>query len=111
MTIAAIKDLLSSIQGFESAVAFRAFPEKQTPALPFIVFSDTGAVAFRADNVNYFTSPTYTVELHERVRDPQTELLIEAKLTSNGITFNRVINYDSTEKCWTVSYDIITKGE
>ncbi|MBQ3329992.1 MAG: hypothetical protein IJG87_02310 [Ruminococcus sp.] len=111
MTIADIKTILSSVQGFENAVAFRAFPEKQTPPLPFIVFADTGVRAFHADNVNYYVCPTYTIELHERVRDPATELLVEAKLTSNGLTFDRIINYDSAEKCWTVSYDIITKGE
>ena len=111
MTISDVKTMLSSITGFENAVAFRAFPENSAPPLPFIVFADTGAVAFRADNINYYTAPTYTVELHERIRDAATELLIEAKLTSAGLTFQRVINYDSTEKCWTVSYDIITKGE
>lgn len=111
MTIADVKTMLAGIAGFENAVAFRAFPERQTPALPFIVFADTGAVAFRADNVNYYTAPTYTIELHERTRDPATELLVEAQLTANGLTFERIINYDTTEKCWTVSYDIITKGE
>lgn len=111
MTIEKVFEMLSGIVGFETAVAFRAFPEKQTPSLPYIVFADTGVRAFHADNVNYYTCPTYTIELHERVRDPSTELLIEAKLSTNGLTFDRIINYDSTEKCWTVSYDIITKGE
>ena len=111
MTIADVNTMLAGITGFENAVAFRAFPEKQTPPLPFIVFADTGARAFQADNINYYVCPTYTIELHERVRDPATELLIETKLSTNGLTFDRFINYDSTEKCWTVSYDIITKGD
>ena len=69
MTISDVKTLLASISGFETAVAFRAFPEGETPALPFITFSDIDAYAFRADNVNYYTAPRFVVELHERVRN------------------------------------------
>lgn len=111
MTISQVKDLLASVPGFEAAVAFRAFPEGETPALPFITFSDIDAYAFRADNVNYYSAPRFVVELHERVRNPATELLVEAKLTAAGITFSRAISYDTTDRAWLVAYTFTTKGE
>lgn len=111
MTISDVKDLLASVPGFEAAVAFRAFPEGETPALPFITFSDIDAYAFRADNVNYYSAPRFVVELHERVRNPATELLVEAKLTAAGITFSRAISYDATARAWLVAYTFTTKGE
>ena len=111
MTISEIKTMLAGIAGFETAVAFRAFPETETPALPFITFSDVDAYTFRADNVNYYTAPRYAVELHERTRNAATELLVEAKLTSAGITFTRSVSYDTTARAWTVTYEFTTKGE
>lgn len=111
MTISDVKTMLSAIAGFETAVAFRAFPEDRTPALPFITFSDIDAYSFRADNVNFYSAPRYVVELHERVRNAATELLVEAKLTAAGLTFTRSISYDTTARAWLVSYQFTTKGE
>lgn len=109
MTIAEMQTYLSGILGFEGKVAYRSFPEQAAVPLPFIVFIDTAPVEFFADNVNYYTLPTYQVELYEKYRDPSLELLIEAKLMALGITFTREVGYLDTEKCWMVAYSFTTK--
>ena len=109
MTIAEMQAALSSISGFEQKVAYRSFPEQVAVTLPFITFIDTAPVVWHADNINYYTLPTYQVELYEKYRDPSLELLIEAKLMALGITFTREVGYLDTEKCWMVAYSFTTK--
>lgn len=111
MTLAEMTTMLKSINGFESKVAYRAFPEAQAPKLPFICFIDTPAVVFHADNTNYYTQPTYQVELYEKYRDPTTELLLEAKFDAQNLTYQRNVTYLDTEKCWMIAYTMTTRGE
>lgn len=111
MTREDVKTMLSAVPGFEQKTAYRSFPEAAVPQLPFLTFIDTEGLAFRADNVNYWTLPGYEVTLWEKYRDAATELALEAKLTAAGLTFTRSVDYDTTEKCWAVSYSFITKGD
>lgn len=111
MTIAQLQTYLSGIAGFEGKVAYRSFPEKAGVPLPFICFIDTAPIVFHADNTNYYTQPTYQVELYEKYRDTDTELLIEAALMAKGLTFSREVVYLDSEKCWMITYSFTTKGE
>ena len=111
MTLAEMTTMLKSINGFESKVAYMAFPESAAPTLPFICFIDTPAVVFHADNINYYTQPTYQVELYEKHRDPTTELLLKSKFDAQNLTYTRNVTYLDTEKCWMIAYTRTTRGE
>lgn len=109
MTIAEMQTYLSTINGFEKKVAYRSFPEAVAVPLPYICFIDTAPLVFAADNINYYTLPTYQVELYEKYRDATTELLIEAAITALGATYTREVDYLDSEKCWAITYSFTTK--
>jgi len=106
MTLAEIKTMLESIDGFEDKVAYRAFPVKQAPALPFICYLDTSTDNFVADNKVYAVIQEIDIELYSKRKDLVSEGLIESKLAENNIVWNKYDEYIEDEKVYEVIYTI-----
>lgn len=106
MTIAQVKTMLESIQGFNDKVAYHSFPVGDAPELPFICFLETGTNNFSADGIVYEEIHQVQIELYAIHRDLVSEALIDAKLTENNIYYNKNILYLDDEKCFETIYDI-----
>ena len=105
MDISEINRILKSIPGFESKVAYRAFPEKEAPELPFIIFVENGTNNVFADNKTYVERSSYTISLVEAHRDRAVEQLIEQALNEHDIAWNRYPEWIEEEKIYQIDYE------
>ena len=104
MTLADLKNALSSIDGFEKKVAYRAFPVGAAPELPFICYIDVSTDNFMADNEVYAVIYEIDVELYTRYKDPASESLVEKCLKDHGIVWNKFDEYIDSENMYEVVY-------
>ena len=104
MTLADLKNALSSISGFDKKVAYRAFPVEAAPALPFICYLDISTDNFIADNEVYAVIYGIDVELYTQYKDQQSEALVEACLNDLGIVWQKSDEYIDSESMYEVIY-------
>lgn len=96
--------ILNSIEGFTGKVVFYAWPEKQAPALPYIVYIYPDEGGLGADNVNYKPITSVQVELYTKTKDTDSEARIEATLTANSIYYTKDSTYLDDQKAWMTVY-------
>lgn len=89
MTLENIYTILTGITGFSDKVAYRAFPAKSAPALPFIAYIDRGSDNFDADNKVYSPWERVDIELYTEDKDEASEALIETALKNAGLCFEK----------------------
>ena len=77
--------------GFE--VAYNAFPEKSSPAYPYIVYLDAGGEALSADSHALKDVNTYRVELYAET----AASLLNAVCTLRGVLSDNNIIYTRSE--------------
>ena len=106
MTIAEMKTLLTSVNGFANKVTYYEWPINEAPALPFVCFFSPNETDFAADNINYYSVPRFSVELYTKKRDLTTEALFEAKFRTNNLYFTKATEYLNDERCWLTVYTI-----
>ena len=97
---------LESISGFEGKVAYRSFPKKEAPNLPFICYLETGSDNFDADNYAYFKVKEVAIELYSKEKDLASEEAIEKKLDEIGIPFDKDETYITSEQCYETIYTV-----
>lgn len=106
MTLSDLREGLESIEGFENKVAYRAFPEKEAPELPFICFLETDSDNFNADNHAYLKVKVVDIELYSKLKDINSEGLIESKLDELSLPFRKDETYIDSEKCYEIIYTV-----
>lgn len=106
MTIAEVKTMLESIEGFGEKVAYHSFPVGDAPELPFICFIETNSNNFSADGIAYADIHHIQIELYSQYRDIESENLIQDKLTENTIFYQKTLVYLDDEKCFECIYEI-----
>lgn len=87
-------------------VAYRAFPERQAPPLPFICFQETGSHNTGADGIVWHSAKRIDVELYTDHKDPEAEEKLETALTAAGIYFESYETYIDSEKMYQITYEI-----
>jgi len=106
ITIQAMKTLLESVNGFDKKVTYYEWPINESPPLPFICYFSPNETAFAADNINYYSTPRFAVELYSKTRDLTTEALFEAKFKENHLYYTKEAEYLDDERCWVTVFSI-----
>ena len=106
MTLAELTTILTGITGFSNKVAYRAFPENEAPALPFICYFVTGSDNTIADNRVFVPHQNVTIELYTRNKDVTSEELLESALNNASIPWEKFEDYISSEHCYQITYSI-----
>lgn len=106
MTLSDLHTALQSIAGFEQKVAYRAFPVGKAPKLPFICYLATSTDNFDADNTVYHVLQGVDIELYTKDKSEDTEQLVEAKLDSLNIVWNKYEEWLDSEECYEIIYSI-----
>lgn len=106
MTISTLFNILNSIPQFVDKVAYRAFPKKEAPELPFICYLETNTNNAFADNTVYKKKTSVDVELYTENKDTESEALIEDALSRNMIPWEKTENYIDSEKCFQITYTL-----
>lgn len=104
MTLA---EVLSVLEGSNLPVVYRAWPEDDAPALPWIAYLEGSSDNDPADGVAYFKAKRIRVELYTKTKDPASEAALEAALDAAGIFWNKTEEtYIDTEDCVETVYEI-----
>lgn len=106
MTLAQLHTMLNGITGFKNKVAYRAFPVKKAPGLPFICYICTQTDNFVADNKVHTVLQSVDIELYSESKDTASESKIEAALNENGIVWDKYEEYLTDENVNEVIYTI-----
>lgn len=87
-------------------VAYRAWPTKKAPPMPYLCYLAAYTNNFSADGVVYGPSiDHYQVELYTKQKDPELESTVEAVLASSGIFWDKSEKYIDTENCYQIIYE------
>lgn len=106
MTAQQLSNILETIPGFGDRVAMNAFPEGEAPELPWIVYRQTSANGFFADNRVYYNSPVFVIELYTEVKSPETEKTLESALASAELIWTKDEDYLDSERCYMIIYTV-----
>ena len=106
MTAQQLSNILETIPGFGNRVAMNAFPEGEAPELPWIVYRQTSANGFFADNRVYYNSPVFVIELYTEVKSPETEKTLESALASAELIWTKDEEYLDSERCYMIIYTV-----
>lgn len=104
MTLAELRTILLTTN---LPVAYLAFPADQAPAMPFLVYQETGSDNFGADNVVWHSAMRVQIDLLCKQKSRATEELVETTLTNAGIYWEREVDYDSDETYYRSTYDVV----
>lgn len=85
-------------------VTYRAWPENEAPALPFICYLCTGANTLYADASVFHSWNNVRVELYTALKDLEAEAKVEAAL--HGFHWEKSETYIDTERCYMILYEI-----
>lgn len=97
-----LKTLLAAVY----PTAYWSFPEKQAPAMPYIVFFEEGSDNFGADNRVYFQTKRIAVELMTKNKDTAAEAALEAAFAAADIFWNKTATHLDDEDAYEVIYEI-----
>lgn len=100
------KEIDKLIESLGLPYAYYSFPEEQAPELPFITFYYPNYNDLGADNINYQKIVQLNIELYTNNKDIELEQLIESKLTSNELFFEKSQIYIRQEFMYEVLYEI-----
>ena len=101
MTLSELKEILERTG---LPVCYNAFPVGDAPALPFIVYIETGSNNFGADNKVFYKAKQIAVELYTATKSASTEELVESVLDDADIFYTKQETYLDDEKCYEVIY-------
>lgn len=105
-TLPEIQTMLTGITGFANKVAYEAFPNDVAPDPPYIAWAETGTSNFAADGTVYHEIHSITVELYSKTRDLSTESAIESQFASNGLFWDKSIDFVGDENIYVTTYTI-----
>ena len=100
-----VSEIKTALEAAGLPVAYRMFPIGEAPALPWLVYYIGGEVNFPADGSNYHNIKQLTVELHTRLKDPDSEEAVENVLGGLGV-WSKTEVYIETGKCYQIVYDL-----
>lgn len=106
MTLTELYTALTGITGFKNKVVYRAFPEGEAPALPFICYLVEGSDNFGADDIVYKSITKVQIELYSENKDTASESAIESLLASLSIYWEKDEVYIDDERCYEIIYYI-----
>lgn len=86
--------------------AYWSFPEKQAPAMPYLVYFETGSNNFGADDGVYFGPKRIAVELITKNKDTAAEAAVEAAFSAASIFWNKTETHLDDEDAYEVIYEI-----
>ena len=85
-------------------VTYRAWPEGEAPALPYICYLETGSSIFAADGIVYEEFKRVQIELYTKFKDEATEDKVQQALSS--FVWEKTEEYIDSEKCYQILYEI-----
>lgn len=86
--------------------AYKSWPEKGAPPLPYGVFSYPNSSNFGADGVVYFSANRVLIDLYTKTKQPDVEKQLENVLDGAGIFWERTEIWVASERMFLNRYEI-----
>lgn len=100
------KELFSILKTTGLPVTYLEWPQGRVPPLPYFVFMQSDDDRFVADNVVFYDSPRYTVELYSKQKDTASEQLLKDILNLNELVWRKDYELRTTEGLYQSVYSI-----
>jgi len=101
-------DLLTALKTIGLPVSYSFFPAVQVP--PFITYQFSSSDDLFADNANAVAANNFQVELYTKTKDLVREKLLEDKLKSLELPYQKLETWISEEKVYQILYEIQITG-
>lgn len=98
------QEINATIESMGVESTYYSWPEKEAPALPYILFYYPERNDFQADGKNYAKIVQLNIELYTRDKDFETESTVEDVLDSYELTYTKEEQYIESEKMYEVLY-------
>lgn len=107
------KKIAAMIASVGLPLTYHHWDKNSAPSLPYIVYQYPERDDFYADDENYQTVTSLTIELYSDKKDFTSERKIESVLKAHGITYEKYEAYISSEEMYEVSYEteVILDGD
>lgn len=102
MELNELRQILSAVY----PTAYWSFPEKQAPAMPYLVYFEESSDNFGADNRVYHHFKNISVELLTKDKDPSAEANVENALDAAGIYWEKTETHLDDEDAYEVIYSM-----
>ncbi|SDC69942.1 hypothetical protein SAMN02799630_01220 [Paenibacillus sp. UNCCL117] len=102
MTLA---ELVTILKSTGLPVAYGEFPAPSPPP-PFITLQFAYSSDLQADNHNYVEIGNMQVELYTKMKEPETEKLLQDVLKANRFPYSKLETWLETEKLRQIIYEI-----
>ena len=99
-------ELTTVLESTGLPVTYRAWPEQQAPALPYICYLADYSENFGADNRVYYPITRVRVELYTECKQPEAEERVEAAFFSASLFWQKTEVYIDSENCYQIAYEI-----
>lgn len=107
------REVKQMVASFGFPFTYYSFPEKQAPALPYVLFYFPNTNNFSADDTVYQKAEALNIELYTKEKDYTSESAIEDVLEEYGIVWQKSESYLNSENMYEVLYqtEVIINGE
>jgi len=99
-----LEEIKTLLESTGLPVAYRAFPVKQAPPLPFICFLCDYSSNFNADDTVYLPVEHINIELYTETKRPDLEAQLESVL--DDLCWEKTEEYLDDERCYEIIYEI-----
>ena len=98
-------ELYTLLSTLKYPVAYDHFTKK-TVSIPFILYRNTDAQTFKADDINYNVSKQYIVDLITAKKEPTIESSLETLFDNNYLPYEKSEDYIESEQIYQIRYFI-----
>lgn len=98
-------ELFTLLSTLKYPVAYDHFTTK-TVSIPFIIYRNTDAQTFKADDKNYNVSKQYIVDLVTAKKEPDVESSLEKVFDDNYLPYEKSEDYIESEQIYQIRYFI-----
>lgn len=100
------QDLFLILKATGFPVTYLEWPQGRVPPLPYLVFMQNDDDRFLADNVVFYDSPRYAIELYSKKKDNVSEQLLKDALQTHEIVWMKEYEDRTDEGLYLSAYSI-----
>ncbi len=98
-----LEELEQKLKSTGLPVAYRAFPPRKAPPLPFLIYLTPFSNNFAADGEVYYPITHFQIELYTKREDPKAAEKVEEAL--KGLYWEKTETYIPGEQCYQTIYE------
>lgn len=99
-----LKELYEILEATGIPTTYKSWENEKKPQPPYICNFNQYTQNFYADGVVYYKIDHISIDLYTRLKDHQTELLVENALSA--FAWEKSEKYNDKEQCYQITYEL-----